>query len=97
MHQWTLQNVKSEGYLNVSGGDKHNGTNVQIWNNPSSPHSQWRIFLVRSEVSVAVFVLENIASGKLLNVRGGKALNGTNVHQWDNPESPHSQWRIRQS
>mgnify|MGYP001365918604 FL=1 len=91
MHQWTLQNVKSEGYLNVSGGDKHNGTNVQIWNNPSSPHSQWRIF----EVKPGVFVLENTASGKALNVSGGKVPNGTNVQQWDNPASSHSQWKLQ--
>ena len=86
----TLQNVASGKYLNVSGGKSNNGCNVQIWDNPSSTHSQWCVL----EVLPGTFVLENLASGKVLNISGGKSANGTNAQQWDNPTSPHSHWRI---
>mmetsp|Transcript_21962 Transcript_21962/g.46694 ORF Transcript_21962/g.46694 Transcript_21962/m.46694 type:complete len:299 (+) Transcript_21962:16-912(+) len=43
---FNLKNVKSGKYLNVQGGSLENGANIQLWNNPGSPHSQWRIYHV---------------------------------------------------
>lgn len=37
-------------------------------------------------------ILKNRKSGKVLNVSGASDANGANVIQWDNPESPESQW-----
>ena len=68
---------------------------VQQWDNPTSSHSQW---IIRNTNSIAtgVVTLQNMASGKFLNVSGGKRDNGRNVHIWDNPTSPSSQWCVLQ-
>eukprot|EP00929_Paragymnodinium_shiwhaense_P069823 TRINITY_DN35259_c0_g1_i1.p1 TRINITY_DN35259_c0_g1~~TRINITY_DN35259_c0_g1_i1.p1 ORF type:complete len:291 (-),score=27.86 TRINITY_DN35259_c0_g1_i1:402-1232(-) len=40
---YNIKNVKSGKYLNVQGGSLEDGANVQLWDNPQAPHSQWRI------------------------------------------------------
>ena len=39
---YTIESVNAPGqFLNISGGGMNNGTNVQLWNNPSMSHTQW--------------------------------------------------------
>jgi hypothetical protein len=89
---YTVKNINAGTYLNVEGGLTTIGANVQVWDNPSSIHSQWKI----RPVSDGVYTFENLNSGKFLNVAGGGDALGTNVHVWDNPGSPDSQWEIRE-
>ena len=88
---FTVTNLTSGRCLNVSGGKNAKGTNVQLWDNPTSSHSQWYI----QEVALGTYILRNASSGRVLNVAGNKSADGTNVIQWDNPSSTHSQWLLK--
>ena len=92
---YIITNVKSGKVLNVSGASMNNGANVQQWGNPESAESQWRIARCNAGTDDADAVtITNVKSGKMLNVAGGSMDNGANVKQWDNPTSPHSQWKV---
>ena len=45
-NKYSIRNVNSKLYLNVAGGSKVNGANVQQYGNPMSPHSHWEITAV---------------------------------------------------
>merc|ERR1712217_266392 len=42
-----------------------------------------------------VYVLQNVNSGKYLNVEGGATDNGASVWVWDNPGMAESQWEVQ--
>jgi len=87
---YTIQHLPTGLFLNVCGGIDDNGTDIQLYNNPKSPHSQWK-FVYEYEV---YFSLWNRHTGKCVNVSGGGLDCGTRIQQWDNPYCPHSQWMI---
>jgi hypothetical protein len=43
------------------------------------------------------YTIENVKSGKVINVAGNSLANGGHIHQWDNPEEKSSQWSITQA
>jgi len=54
------------------------------------------MWTIRQVTENGAFTLENVNSGKFLNVvEGGQNAFGTNVRIWDNPGSANSQWEIR--
>lgn len=89
-----MENVNAAGeYLQVYGGDRKNGADVKIWNNPERPETQWRIR--RTIGSDDTYTLENVyAAGHFLQVYGGVSTNGAPVKIWDNPQHPETQWLI---
>jgi len=87
---YNLRNQETHLYLN-SGGGSSNGANVQVNNNPWSNSSRWII----RPVAGGLYTLENVNSGKFLNVAGGQNGLWANVWLWDNPDSADSQWEIR--
>jgi hypothetical protein len=107
---YNIRNVKSGKYLNVLGGSLDDGANVQLWNNPQSPHSQWRISHVFEyghlifETVVpcpvdqlgipAVYHIKNVYSDKSLAVTGASQDDMANVEQSSHASMP-GQWMIQ--
>ncbi|CAK0840708.1 unnamed protein product [Prorocentrum cordatum] len=107
---YNIRNVKSGKYLNVLGGSLDEGANIQLWNNPQSPHSQWRISHV-FEYGRLSLPTETVIQGPvnqlgipavyhIKNVHSGKSLTafGTNdmanVEQSSDASMP-GQWMIQ--
>eukprot|EP01084_Bolivina_argentea_P172153 298218_1 len=89
---YNIKNTNSGKYLNLSGGQKGKGINVQIYDNPQSSHTQWIV-----DTCAKGYIIRSTASGCYINVSGGSSKNGANVQMWDDPESTHSQWAIAAS
>jgi len=83
---YLLQNVYSEMYLSVADGSAADGANVRQQKDWASLAAQWLIQVV-SQKAVA---LQNVATGKWLNVEGGGLHNGFNIQQWNSNLQNHS-------
>ena len=75
--------------INLSGGNKNNNANFQLWDNPGQLDSQFRL----EPIDGGYYALKCVQSGKYLSKATGRA-NGTNVLQWDKANSVHSQWKL---
>lgn len=93
---YTIKNVNSGKYLSVDDGQKNNGANIVQFDTPHEEHSQWVIQAVSTPGAKGAFTVQNVFSNKYLNVAAGDARDGANVHQWDNPDRPETQWKVRQ-
>merc|ERR1712087_1031011 len=92
---YTFESVtKDSRYLNVHNGAANEGTNVQVWNNPGSDHTRWRIHGPAEDGS---YTVQNVAGGLYLSVQEGGTADGANVQGSKNPSSLHSQWYLRPS
>lgn len=90
---YTLESVGSGNrYLNNHYGRSRDGNNVQVWNNPSSKHTQWRIHGPAEDGSYAI---QSEAGRTYLNVEAGSARNGANLQLWSDPSSNRSRWWLR--
>lgn len=89
---YNLKSARNGFYINVDGGKRQNEANVQLWNNPTSPHSRW---FITPAVTPGVFNLqyENDRTYSM-NLEAGGADNKTNVQIYENPESSDSQWQF---
>lgn len=85
----SISNVNAnQQYINGAGHDN----NVQLWNNPGNPSSQWRFHWVGE---TSVYTIENANAGdKYLNAAASGVNARTNVIIWDNPVYPNAQWRL---
>lgn len=89
---FTLESVtSSDRYLNIHRGQGHEGHNVQVWNNPGSGNTQWRI----SAAADGAYTIQNVAGGTYLDVAGGSARNGANLQMTRDPSSNRSRWWLR--
>mmetsp|Transcript_81780 Transcript_81780/g.243917 ORF Transcript_81780/g.243917 Transcript_81780/m.243917 type:complete len:627 (-) Transcript_81780:52-1932(-) len=86
----TLESVASGNrYLNNHRGRSQEGNNVQVWNNPGSSHTQWRISGPAGDNS---YTIQNVAGGTYLNVAGGSTSNGANLQMSSDASSNSSRW-----
>ena len=76
--------------LDVYGGNKENGANVQLYRKHSGINQQFEFIYNEN----GFYEIVNKASGKSLNVYGGFMDEETNVQMWDRDGSCASYWRI---
>ncbi len=69
--------------LDVKGGSFDNGANVQLYNNNASSDQRWKI----TQDQNGYLTFQNIKSGKVLDVYGGRAVSSTNVQQYTSNHS----------
>ncbi len=74
--------------LDVSGGSKANGANVQLYATNSSAAQSWKI----SHDAEGYVTLTNSGSGKVLDVCNGNAKSGANVWQYSSNGSDAQKW-----
>ena len=82
--------IVSPMVLDVSGGSKASGANVQIYRSNGTDAQKFIIeYLGQGAYSIA-----NKKSGKLLDVSGGSTANGANVWQYDGNGTKAQKWVI---
>lgn len=69
--------------LDFKGGSFDNGANVQLYNNNVSSDQRWKI----TQDQNGYLTFQNIKSGKVLDVYGGRAVSSTNVQQYTSNHS----------
>lgn len=89
--QYKIKNRHSGLVLDVSGGSKDNGANIQQWSDNGSNAQK---FEVRFNASDSTYVLVNVGSGKAVDMGGWSKDNGGNALQWDNNNTDNQRWFI---
>ena len=74
--------------LDVNGGSKDNGGNVQSYTSNMTAAQQWDI----SHDELGYLIIKNVSSGKVLDVAGGPCTLGTNVQQYSSNGSRAQRW-----
>ena len=69
--------VGNKKVLDVKGGSKDSGANVQSYVSNMTPAQQWDI----SHDASGYLIIKNVSSGKVLDVSGGSCAAGANVQQ----------------
>lgn len=91
---YKLINPNSGKALDVAGGERGNGTNVQIWEDNNTSAQEWRV----TSLGDGAYTLINPNSGRALDVAGTGTADGTNVHIWDDfGGNPAQRWAIIRS
>ena len=75
--------------LEVAGGNRHNGGDVQQFTWNDAPNQRWRGRGPNNN-----FELVNVNSGKCLDVLGGGNANNTNIVQFDCNGGTNQRWFI---
>jgi hypothetical protein len=89
-----LQNDYTKLKVGVKAGSIDNGANVQAHachGYQSNTACHWRLSKVSH--SSTTYLLQNVNSGRYLNVAGGSTSNGANAQQWGTASSD-SQWQL---
>lgn len=74
--------------LDVAGGSKADGANVQIYSVNGTDAQSWQI----SQDSDGYLILRNVGSNKVLDVSGGTAVSGINVQQYSSNNTNAQKW-----
>ena len=82
--------VGSNMYLDISGGSKDDGANVQIWEKSDVDQQKYEI-----KYSDGYYTIKPIHSKKVLDVACGSNANGTNVQQYSSNNSDAQKWTIK--
>ena len=77
--------------LDVYGGSRSNGANVQVYASNLTKGQQWKV----SYDSKGYATFTNVGSGKVLDVYGGEASSGTNVQQYASNGGRGQKWIIK--
>lgn len=70
--------LSGERVVDISGGSKNNGANVQLYVSNDSPAQRFLL----DEIGSGLYTLQSTASGKYLDAQGGGVTSGTNVQQY---------------
>lgn len=87
---YTLKNVYSGKYLNVSGGKTANGTNINIYEGNGKKSQTYKIYKINSSYALTPTCT---SSEKLINVQGDKVKANANVMLYDKSGEGHSTQR----
>ena len=86
-----IVNTSNKKYcLDVKGGNKSNGTNVQLWTCNKSNAQKW----VLTNNSNGTVSLKNVNSGKNLSVQGNSASKNVNIYIYSVNSNNNQKWRI---
>lgn len=87
---YRLINPKSNLALDVAGGSRASGANVQVWTPNTSGAQQWLI----TDAGRGYATLQAQISGLCLDAQGGGWTAGTNVQQYGCNNTAAQQWKI---
>lgn len=80
--------------LDVAGGAKYNGGNVQVYENNESNAQIWKIEYSKND---GYYSIKNVGSGKYLDVAGAGIYNGSNIQQYDGNNTKAQKWSFVQT
>lgn len=76
--------------LDVAGGSRSDGANVQLWSSNGSGAQKWNV----SANSDGTVSIQNCRSKKYLDVLNAQGVSGANVQQWQGNGSFAQRWRV---
>lgn len=83
--------VSSQSVLDVAGGSKASGANVQLYSYNGTAAQQWTL---KYNASTGLYTIINKVAGKALDVSGASTSNGANIQVWKSNGTKAQQWRI---
>lgn len=89
---YTIATLLDRGkVLDIAGGSKANGGNVQIYQGNGTAAQQFKLSY---DKKTGYYTITNVQSGRVLDVSGGKAANGRNVQQYGSNGTIAQRWII---
>ena len=85
----TIKNTKTNRALDVAGGFKTPGTNVQLFTSNSTCAQQWQI---KKNTDGTYRITSACSSNIVLDLAGGVAKNGGNVQIWSSNGTKAQGW-----
>ncbi len=79
--------------FDISGGNKNNLANLQIWSRDSVPQQKFII----TKLNDGSYIIMAKHSKKVLDVAGAKKKNGTNVQQYESNNTDAQKWILEQT
>ena len=89
IYQITLKNNK---VVDVSGGSRNNGANVQIWDNAKVQQQKFRLERINN---TNYYKITAVHSAKVLDVQGGSSNCGANVNQYSSNGTDAQKWLLK--
>ena len=86
---YTIKSVLTGKYLDVYGGYKSRGTNVQVWKGNNTAGQKWEI---KKEINGYSIISK--CNGLNLDIYGGYGTNGTNAQVWENNGTKGQRFKI---
>ena len=83
--------VSSRSVLDVAGGSKANGANVQLYSYNGTAAQTWKLAY---DAASGFYTIVNRVASKALDVSGGSTKNGANVQTWASNGTKAQKWRI---
>lgn len=80
--------INSSYKMDVSGGSRKAGANVQLWKSNNMMPQRWMV----THDSHGYIHLTNVQSGLRLDVQAGSSVKGTNVRQWSANNAAAQKW-----
>lgn len=77
--------------LDLAGGNKNNGTNIQIWQDNGQWPQRW---IFDYDDNTGLYTITNTVSGKLLDLSGARTTLGTNIQTWQNTNACAQKWKV---
>lgn len=88
---YTIFSMVSDQYvLDVSGGSKNSGANVQIYTLNNTDAQKWRL-----AYKDGFYTIQSVVSGKMLDVSGASTRNGANVQQYNSNNTNAQKWTLK--
>ena len=82
--------TKTGTALDVAGGSKNKGANIQLWDKNNSTAQQFEFI----NAGNGFYNIKNVNSGKVLDISGGNDRTGTNIKTWDPNYSDAQKFRL---
>ncbi|GHU07681.1 hypothetical protein FACS189431_2640 [Alphaproteobacteria bacterium] len=77
--------------LDVAGGGKTDGTNIQTWQRDlNTPNQRFAVSKGPNEY----YTIKNIGNNKMVDLAGAGSADGTNIHVWSANNTCAQQWKI---
>ena len=91
---YTIETAVSSDYaIDVSGGSKTNGANIQIYRKQAVKRQQFKV----EYIGDGYYKIIAAHSNKVLDVYGGEKKSGTNVWQYEFNNSDAQKWKIQKN
>jgi len=85
----------TETVVDLSCGQTANGTKIQGWaSDRQSIHSFNQLWLIEQVPNQVYYTVRNVRSNTYMDLRGGSAVNGTDVRGWEGNNSAAQHWYI---
>jgi len=78
--------------IDIAARSTDDGGNAQIYDNNETPAQRFLVVFHVTDGDVGYYTIENVYSGKVLDVSGAGTSDGTNVHQWSSNDTEAQRW-----